>query len=69
MVAYEGSILTEPGDSGAPLYVYSDSSSFVYLRGMHVAIAGGTMFAEPIGKILALGGKPINYAGFPAPKG
>ena len=50
MIAYTGN-LSQPGDSGAPFYVYSVDGANVFIRGMAVASGATTSFAEKWSRI------------------
>ena len=43
--------VSEPGDSGAPFYVYSVDGANVFIRGMAVASGVTTSFAEKWSRI------------------
>ena len=50
VISYTGPV-SQPGDSGAPFYVYSGDGANVFIRGMNVASGGSTSFAEKWSRI------------------
>ena len=50
VISYTGPV-SQPGDSGAPFYVYSVDNSNVFIRGMNVASGATTSFAEKWSRI------------------
>src|SRR5215203_349517 len=50
VISYTGPV-SQPGDSGAPFYVYSGDGSQVFIRGMNVASGGATSYAEKWSRI------------------
>jgi hypothetical protein len=50
VISYTGPV-SQPGDSGAPFYVYSGDGSQVFIRGMNVASGGSTSYAEKWSRI------------------
>ena len=50
VISYTGPV-SQPGDSGAPFYVYSGDSTNVFIRGLNVASGGSTSFAEKWSRI------------------
>ncbi|MDX6398962.1 MAG: hypothetical protein QOJ43_2370 [Gaiellaceae bacterium] len=50
VISYTGPV-SQPGDSGAPFYVYSADSAHVFIRGLNVASGGSTSFAEKWSRI------------------
>jgi hypothetical protein len=50
VIAYSGPV-SQPGDSGAPFYVYSVDGQHVHIRGMNVASGGSTSYAEKWSRI------------------
>jgi hypothetical protein len=50
VISYTGP-LSQPGDSGAPFYVYSVDGSNVFVRGLNIAVGGSTSFAEKWSRI------------------
>ena len=50
VISYTGPV-SQPGDSGAPFYVYSADSSNVFIRGLNVASGATTSFAEKWSRI------------------
>jgi hypothetical protein len=50
VISYTGPV-SQPGDSGAPFYVYSADNSNVFIRGLNVASGGSTSFAEKWSRI------------------
>ena len=50
VISYTGPV-SQPGDSGAPFYVYSTDGTQVYIRGMNIASGGSTSYAEKWSRI------------------
>ena len=50
VISYTGPV-SQPGDSGAPFYVYSGDGTNVFIRGMNIAVGGSTSFAEKWSRI------------------
>lgn len=50
VISYTGPV-SQPGDSGAPFYVYSADAAHVFIRGMNVASGASTSFAEKWSRI------------------
>ena len=50
VISYTGPV-SQPGDSGAPFYVYSVDGANVFIRGMNVASGATTSFAEKWSRI------------------
>jgi hypothetical protein len=50
VISYTGPV-SQPGDSGAPFYVYSGDGTQVFIRGLNVASGGSTSFAEKWSRI------------------
>jgi hypothetical protein len=50
VISYTGPV-SQPGDSGAPFYVYSGDGANVFIRGMNVASGASTSFAEKWSRI------------------
>ena len=50
VISYTGPV-SQPGDSGAPFYVYSVDGTNVFIRGMNIAVGGSTSFAEKWSRI------------------
>ena len=50
VISYTGPV-SQPGDSGAPFYVYSGDNANVFIRGLNIASGGSTSFAEKWSRI------------------
>jgi hypothetical protein len=50
VISYTGPV-SQPGDSGAPFYVYSVDGANVFIRGLNVASGGSTSYAEKWSRI------------------
>ena len=50
VISYTGPV-SQPGDSGAPFYVYCGDGANVFIRGMNIAVGGSTSYAEKWSRI------------------
>jgi hypothetical protein len=50
VIAYNGGVQPQSGDSGGPFYVRSGTAD-VFIRGHHIATSGSTSYAEKYSRV------------------